>query len=92
MSVKKVRCIYVKKLIPRKNLINTRKDVGLTQDDLANKAELSRGMLSNIERGYTLPSLPVAYRISKVLKRSIEYLFFDTNAQKTSVEHESKSA
>ncbi|WP_199926734.1 helix-turn-helix transcriptional regulator [Brevibacillus brevis] len=82
----------MKKLIPLNNLINSRKDIGMTQDDLASKAELSRGMLSNIERGYTLPSLPVAYRISKVLKRSIEYLFFDMDAHKTSVNHESKTA
>lgn len=72
----------MKKLIPCKNLINSRLENGLTQDQLAEKAKLSRGMLSNIERGYTLPSLPAAYRLAKVLKRPIEYLFFGDNAQK----------
>ncbi|MCG5251591.1 helix-turn-helix transcriptional regulator [Brevibacillus agri] len=79
----------MKKLAPRQNLIKSRKDRGMTQDDLAAMANLSRAMLSNIERGYTLPSLPTAYRIAKVLKRSIEYLFFEDNAQKMS---EDKSA
>lgn len=72
----------MKKLSPRQNLIKSRKDRGMTQDDLAAKANLSRAMLSNIERGYTFPSLPTAYRIAKVLKRSIEYLFFENDAHK----------
>jgi putative transcriptional regulator len=74
----------MKKLSPRKNLIKSRKDLGMTQDDLATKANLSRAMLSNIERGYTFPSLSAAYRISKVLNRSIEYLFFESDAHKMS--------
>ncbi|MFE1631283.1 helix-turn-helix transcriptional regulator [Brevibacillus reuszeri] len=82
----------MKKLIPRSNLINSRKNIGMTQDDLAAKAKLSRGMLSNIERGYTLPSLPVAYRISRVLKKSIEHLFFEGDAQKMNSIKESKPA
>ncbi|WP_342404248.1 helix-turn-helix transcriptional regulator [Brevibacillus sp. FSL K6-2834] len=72
----------MKKLSPRKNLIKSRKDHGMTQDDLATRANLSRAMLSNIERGYTLPSLQAAYRISRVLERSIEYLFFECDAHK----------
>ncbi len=74
----------MKKLSPRQNLIKSRKDHGMTQDDLAAKASLSRAMLSNIERGYTFPSLLTAYRIAKVLKRSIEYLFFENDVHKTS--------
>ncbi|GIO03430.1 hypothetical protein J5TS2_40980 [Brevibacillus halotolerans] len=75
----------MKKLIPLENLIKTRLGLKLTQDELAKKADLSRAMLSNIERGYALPSLPVAYRISKVLKKPIEYIFFNDNARKMSV-------
>ncbi|ERM18994.1 helix-turn-helix transcriptional regulator [Brevibacillus laterosporus] len=74
----------MKKLIPLENLIRTRLGLNLTQDELAKKADLSRAMLSNIERGYALPSLPVAYRISKVLKKPIEYIFFNDNARKMS--------
>jgi putative transcriptional regulator len=82
----------VKQLDPRKNLIEARKDQNLTQEELAEKAKLSRGMLSNIERGYALPSLPVAYRIAKVLNRPIEYLFFDVDAQKMSKRKSEKPA
>ncbi|MGG1662928.1 helix-turn-helix transcriptional regulator [Brevibacillus sp. NRS-1366] len=80
----------MKKLVPRINLISSRKNIGMTQDDLAMEAKLSRGMLSNIERGYTLPSLPVAYRISRVLKKSMEYLFFEEDAQKMNIIKKSK--
>ncbi|MED0756875.1 helix-turn-helix transcriptional regulator [Aneurinibacillus thermoaerophilus] len=81
----------MKELIPLKNLIEARQKAGLTQDELAEKAEISRGMLSNIERGYATPSLQAAYRISKVLKKPIDYLFFNDNAQKMS-EKKTKSA
>ncbi|QDX92023.1 helix-turn-helix domain-containing protein [Brevibacillus laterosporus] len=74
----------MKKLIPLENLIKTRLGLNLTQGELAKRADLSRAMLSNIERGYALPSLPVAYRISKVLKKPIEYIFFNENARNMS--------
>ncbi|RAP29110.1 hypothetical protein C2W64_04057 [Brevibacillus laterosporus] len=74
----------MKKLIPLENLIKTRLGLKLTQGELAKRADLSRAMLSNIERGYALPSLPVAYRISKVLKKPIEYIFFNENARNMS--------
>ncbi len=78
-------------LVPLNNLIMARKEAGLTQDELAEKVQISRAMLSNIERGYTLPSLPVAYRIAKVLNCSIEYLFFNENAHKMNIKN-NKSA
>lgn len=71
----------MRNLKPLKKLVDTRVDNKMTQDDLAARAKISRGMLSNIERGYTLPSLPVAYRIAKELKSSIEYLFFNEDVQ-----------
>lgn len=74
----------MKELKPLINLSNARKQKDLTQDQLAKKAKLSRQMLSNIERGYSLPSLPVAYRIAKVLGSTMEHIFFNRNAQKMS--------
>lgn len=74
----------MKELKPLIKLTEARKSKGWTQDDLARKAKLSRSMLSNIERGAVIPSLPVAYRISRALDRSIEELFFNRNARKTS--------
>ncbi|MED4581833.1 helix-turn-helix transcriptional regulator [Brevibacillus choshinensis] len=73
-------------------LIDARLELGLTQEQLAIKAGLSRAMLSNIERGYTLPSLRVAHRIALVLNYSIEYLFFNKNAHKMNVKTKQKPA
>lgn len=77
--------IPLKELIPLKNLILARQEAGLTQGELAKKAKISRSLLSNIERGYAAPSLQTAYRISKVLKKPIDYLFFNENAHKMSI-------
>jgi putative transcriptional regulator len=74
----------MKELKPLPNLIDARKKLSMTQDDLARKAKLSRSMLSNIERGDTLPSLKVAYRIAKTLNSTIEHIFFTRNARKMS--------
>ncbi|MGK5509447.1 helix-turn-helix transcriptional regulator [Brevibacillus formosus] len=73
-------------------LIDARLARGFTQEDLAKKVKISRAMLSNIERGYTLPSLKVAFRFAIVLKYPIEYLFFNKNAQKMNVKNNSKTA
>lgn len=72
------------KFKPRKRLIDAREKLGLTQEQFAKKIKLSRPMLSHIERGASLPSLPVAYRIAKTLDEPIEYIFFNCNARKTS--------
>jgi putative transcriptional regulator len=71
-----------KELKPLPNLIKARNEKGYTQEQLAKKSKVSRPLLCNIERGYALPSLPVAYRIAKVLKKPIEHLFFNDNVQK----------
>ncbi|WP_270619813.1 helix-turn-helix transcriptional regulator [Paenibacillus macerans] len=60
----------------RKNLITARKNKGLTQDELASQADISRAYLSNIERGAYAPSLKVARRLSQILKLSTDELFF----------------
>lgn len=72
----------IKILKPLVNLIKARNEKGLTQDKLAKKAKVSRPLLCNIERGYALPSLPVAYRIAKALDKPIEHLFFNRVVQK----------
>jgi Predicted transcriptional regulators len=70
---------------PLKKLIQARKGMGLNQEEFAKRAKISRPMLSHIERGASLPSLPVAYRIAKAANKSIEELFFDKNARKMSI-------
>lgn len=65
-------------------LVKARKGLGLNQEEFAKRAKLSRPMLSNIERGAAIPSLPVAYRIAKTANLSIEEIFFNRNARKMS--------
>lgn len=74
----------MKVLNPIPNLPKKRKEKKMTQKQLASKANLSRQMLSNIERGYSLPSLKIAYQIALSLGSTIEYIFFDDNVQKMS--------
>lgn len=74
-----------KELKPLFNLTKARKEMNLTQEELAKLTDISRALLSNIERGAALPSLPVAYKLSKALKKPIEHLFFNQNVQKVNL-------
>lgn len=74
-----------KELKPPVNLVKAREEMALTQEELAKLAGISRTMMCNVERGYALPSLPVAYRIAKALKKPIEHLFFNQRVQKVNV-------
>lgn len=70
---------------PLYTLIKARKNLGLNQEEFAKRAKLSRPMLSHIERGASLPSLPVAYRISKAANMTIEEIFCARNARKMNI-------
>lgn len=72
----------MKEMKPLERLIKAREEMGLTQEEFAKLVDLSRPMLSHYERGYSIPPLPVAYRIAKVLNASIEQIFFGKNVQK----------
>lgn len=52
-----------------------RKQNGLTQAALAEKARISNEFMSGIERGAKLPSLPTLERVAKVLGVSLKDLF-----------------
>lgn len=60
---------------PRKKLVNARKELGWTQEELAKKADISRAYLANIEAGKYTPSLEVAKKLSEILKKSVDELF-----------------
>lgn len=59
----------------RYKLIERRKKIGLTQQELAKKANISRAYLANIEGGKYTPSLEVAYKISMLVGIPIDELF-----------------
>ena len=46
-----------------------------TQADLANKLEVSRQTINAIEKGKFDPSLPLAFKISKLFELPIEEIF-----------------
>lgn len=52
----------------------------MTQADLANAAEVSRQTINAIEKGKFDPSLPLAFRISRIFSLRIEEIFEDEEA------------
>ena len=62
-----------KKLL--KNLETHRKSAGLTQQELSERAEVSRKSINAIENGIYVPSTILSLRIAKTLNCSVEDLF-----------------
>ena len=62
-----------------KKLINDleeyRKSAGLTQQELSEKAEVSRKSINAIENGVYVPSTVLALKISKTLRCTVEDIF-----------------
>ncbi|CAM4099131.1 MULTISPECIES: helix-turn-helix transcriptional regulator [Gillisia] len=52
-----------------------RAEYELTQEQLAEKVDVSRQTINAIEKGKFDPSLPLAFKISKLFKMSIEDIF-----------------
>lgn len=48
-----------------------------TQADLANAVDVSRQTINAIEKGKFDPSLPLAFKFSRLFKLPIENIFFD---------------
>ena len=57
-----------------KNIKNLRKELGMTQTQLANKIFVNKSMVSAYEKGTRLPSLDSLISLSKTLNVSIDYL------------------
>lgn len=53
-----------------------RKKACLTQEELAEKANISRTHLAEIENGNAIPSVLVAQKIAKALKTKVDTIFF----------------
>ena len=51
-------------------LARLRRDVGLTQEKLAEIAELERGYISLIERGHRMPTIDTVFRLCRGLNCS----------------------
>ena len=59
----------------KNNLEEFRREAGLTQQDLSEKAEVSRKSINAIENGIYVPSTVLALKIGKTLKCKVEDLF-----------------
>ena len=55
-------------------LLETRKEVGLTQAELAKRIGVDKSYISRIEKGVTVPSVATFYRIASALGRSVELI------------------
>ena len=59
----------------KNNLEEFRRAAGLTQQDLSQKAEVSRKSINAIENGIYVPSTVLAIKIATVLNCNVEDLF-----------------
>jgi len=60
----------------KNNILEARKRLGLTQEELAGKCDVSRQTIIAIEQGRFNPSLPLAFAITRALRaKKIEDVF-----------------
>lgn len=57
------------------NIVHYRKQLGLTQEKMAEKADISRVHLARIEQGMGAASLPLLFSISDALEIPLKDLF-----------------
>lgn len=58
-----------------KKIQRLRKNIGLTQEELAEKINISRTHMGHIEQGRKAPSLKVLNKLAHILKVKISELF-----------------
>ena len=59
----------------KNKLEEIRKQHGITQEELAEKLEVSRQTIGSLENGRYNPSILLAFKISKLFKISVEEIF-----------------
>lgn len=73
-----------------RNIKNLRKELGLTQTELANKIYINKSMISAYEKGTRMPSLDALISLSETLNVSIDFLLGiqrdDTNDKETTMD------
>ncbi len=57
------------------NIVHYRKQLGLSQEKMAEKADISRAHLARIEQGMGAASLPLLFSISDALEIPLKDLF-----------------
>lgn len=69
------------KILLSKNLLNLRKQKGLTQLELANKLNYSDKSISKWEHGDAVPDIEVLKRIADFYEVTVDYLISDNSAK-----------
>jgi len=64
-----------------------RQTKGLTLKELAGRSQCSESLLSKVENGRALPSLPLVHRLVRVLETNISWLFEETEPDDSPVSH-----
>jgi putative transcriptional regulator len=64
----------------KNRLRELRQACGWTQSELAELLDVSRQTVHSIEKGKYAPSLPLAFKISRIFERAIEDVFSDEDA------------
>ena len=70
-----------------KRIAKRRKELNLKQYEICEKADLSDKYLSNIERGISLPSLPVFMKLCEVLEVTPDALLLGTTVNASASEY-----
>ncbi len=66
----------------RIHMINRRKQLGLTQDEVAELVGVNRNTISSYETGKLTPSLEIALKLKKCLKTNSDNIFLKMNVIK----------
>ena len=66
----------------QENLIRARKARGMTQEELADRCELSKGFISQVERDLASPSIATLTDMLECLGSSLKEFFSDDSAEK----------
>lgn len=66
-----------------KNIRSTRIRLGLTQQELADRCGLSKGMISKVENGVVVPALATLTKIAKALQIKLSNLIESENREDT---------
>jgi len=64
-----------RRYILKNRLEEVRKQNGITQEELAEKLEVSRQTISSLEKGRYNPSIILAFKIARYFKMTIEDIF-----------------
>jgi HSP20 family protein len=74
--------ILVHEINVSNNIKDLRRDLALTQEELAEAIGISRQSVISLEAGRCMPSVPVAFAIAKYFNSQIEDIFFNNEEKK----------